>query len=175
KPGNIFFELPHGRRFCGAESLDGATLLLGDFGTLARLDEPAAVTVCRAPDDPWKDPRHYPTVPDAAPAAQRCTAALDVSSFGRALGLFVEMTSGNADWLRQAAARCAQDPPPRAADLIERLSPDWDEQARLFRTAGHCPQDHPHFVPRTKWRQRFQEVAPTPHARRRVFLPPAHP
>jgi hypothetical protein len=170
KPGNIFFELPHGRRFCGAESLDGATLLLGDFGTLGPLDEPAAVTVCREANDPWKDPRHYPTVAAAAPSAQRCTAAMDVSSVGRVLGLFVEMTGGNADWLRHAASCCAQDAPPRAADLIERLSPDWDEQARLFRTAGHCPQDHPHFVPRTNWRQRFDEFAETRHDRGGVFV-----
>lgn len=103
--------------------------------------------VLRACDDSFR----FPSSQDALPR-QRCVPAMDLFSFGLVLRELAKVTEGDAKWLEDAAADCTQPEPgrrPRAADLFLRLAPDWDEQVRLIREAGHRPEQHRDFEGRT--------------------------
>jgi hypothetical protein len=173
KPGNIMFRLAPGSRSQGPESVLGAEAVLTDFGLIAKAGADSPIIVFR---DRWKDSLFYPEVPTThgasapAPSAgegstsathdwkpsgafphQRCAPAMDIYSFGMVLRELATITEGDPKWLLDVAAACAHPEPdqrPRAADLFLRLAPDWDEQVRLIRAAGHRPEEYTDFVGR---------------------------
>jgi serine/threonine protein kinase len=151
KPSNIMLKLPGTAVYDSSLArLTGAKALLSDFGTLGHRDCHSDVTVyC----DQWKDERYYPrqseltSASDESLARQRCLTVMDVSSFGRVLEALVPAVEGDPAWLRTVAARCKGDQVStlQAADLVQRLSPDWDLSAQVLRPFGHTAREHPHF------------------------------
>jgi len=98
KPSNVLLRLPDDRPYRGLESLDGATALISDLGTLCRSGERPLFALGQ---DGWKAPElfHPPgsNTPDGDRAAD---PAEDLYAFGlvlRALAEAVEMAPGSSE------------------------------------------------------------------------------
>jgi len=168
KPENILFETPRG--FTGPDSLRHARIILADFGTLARLDQPCR-PVCRLPGDLWKSESYYPLWDEREPAPEQTpTPAMDVYALGQLCRVLKDRTTVPCKWLLDAADTCQAATPPQAADLRPRLSPAWDEQLALFRKSGFELERHPGFVGRTAIFQRFEQFAGLNHATGGFFV-----
>src|SRR5262249_6653304 len=97
-------------------------------------------------------------------ADQRAQPAQDIYSFGRLLTLLAGVVEDDPRWLLEAAEDClAEDPVrrPRAADLIPRLSPDWDLQVEMLRGAGWQPEQQLGLIGRDFIRRDFEAYART--------------
>jgi hypothetical protein len=142
KPSNVLLALADGARYYGPDSvpdaLVGSHALLSDLGTVCNKGtEP----IFPLGQDGFKAPELFHGVHTADPAE-------DLFGFGKVLGQLAKVVAGGAKWLEEVAADCTQaEPPrrPRAADLFLRLTPDWDQQVRLMREAGHRPEEHGDF------------------------------
>jgi serine/threonine protein kinase len=155
KLSNVLFELADPRqRFEGPGSLDGATAVLTDLGTVGPLGHRSRWTVFRDDGkgtiDPHKDPLFYPLVKDGlVPEGQPCDPAMDLYAFGELLRGLARLTDEPAPWLGAVADLCQGPEPharPRPADLVPRLSPDWDAQVKFVRETGNWrPEEHEGF------------------------------
>ena len=141
----------------GRGRLDGADVVITDFGATGPLHGTSPLTVCRNGDskpDAFKGQGYFP--PSGHPATeegQACHPGMDLYALGELLRVFASLADGPCPWLEKAAQACQHDDPtrrPRAADLLSRLSPDWDDHLRLLRDTGNWrPEDHEGFVGRS--------------------------
>lgn len=152
-PGNVRFafdDLDIGQ-LGHPETIGKARATITDFGTLGPLRGESRWIVFH---DRWKDARYYPERPDAPEEQrrlppQRCDPAMDIYSFGKVLREFVPLCNGPTDWLVAASERCEDDDParrPRAAELINFLSIDWNAELTFIRESANLrPEEHDQF------------------------------
>jgi len=83
KPSNVLFRLADNRPYCGPESLDGATALLSDLGTLCRIGEGPLFALGQ---DGWKAPELFELFGSTIPNRDRVAdPAEDLFALGKIL------------------------------------------------------------------------------------------
>lgn len=105
KPSNVLFRLANNRPYCGPESLDGATTLLSDLGTLCRIGECPLFALGQ---DGWKAPELFEYYGSTIPNRNRVAdPAEDLYALGKIL---------------EALTRAGEKLPPSQAEPIEACS-----------------------------------------------------
>jgi hypothetical protein len=152
-PGNIRFAFDDldVNQLERPETIGKARATITDFGTLGPLRGESRWIVFH---DRWKDAKYYPERPGDLDERgrlppQHCSPAMDIYSFGKMLREFVPLCHGPTDWLVAAAERCEDDNParrPRAAELINFLSIDWNAELTFIRESANLrPEEHDQF------------------------------
>jgi serine/threonine protein kinase len=119
KPSNVLLRLPGDRPYRGPESLDGATALLSDLGTLCRIGEQPLFALGQ---DGWKAPELFDPPGSATP---RDSGAADPAEDLYAFGLVL-----------RALARATE---PEAGESSATLQATLEPVTRAPRTPGRTP------------------------------------
>jgi serine/threonine protein kinase len=121
KPSNVLLRLPGDRPYRGPDSLDGATALLSDLGTLCRVGEQPLLALGQ---DGWKAPELFDLPGSTTPRGEGAAdPAEDLYAFGLVLRALARATGPAA--VESSATFQATLEPATAVPRTPERTPDW--------------------------------------------------